>query len=93
MLVLSRKKDQNLLFPNLGITVEILRVDGKTVRIGVDAPKDIRVLRGELVDRDAIKQETPSKPQPETEAERKARHEMRNRLHTASLALHLLQKQ
>ncbi|TWT82147.1 Response regulator MprA [Planctomycetes bacterium CA13] len=92
MLVLSRKKNQSLRFPNLDITIEILRVDGKTVRVGVDAPRDIRILRGELPDSEDIEQE---KAEAELAAEKEghARHELRNRLNTANLALHLLQRQ
>lgn len=85
MLVLSRKQEERILFPNLGITVEILRVAGNNVRVGVDAPKTVRVLRGELADDEAIE-----------EGKRlasKERHHFRNRLNAASLAMHLLQKQ
>jgi CheY-like chemotaxis protein/sRNA-binding carbon storage regulator CsrA len=69
----------------LGIAVEILRVSGNTVRVGVEAPQDVRVLRGELMD-EKVEAEL-------RESERKQRHAFRNRMHTASLALHLLQKQ
>lgn len=48
MLVLSRRKDDRVLFPNLGISVHILRVDGNRVRIGVEAPPEVKVLRHEL---------------------------------------------
>ena len=85
MLVVSRKKNQTLHFAHLGITVEILRIAGNTVRVGVDAPRDIRVLRGEL----PLDEESGTT----SEAARQERHELRNRLNTASLALHLLQKQ
>lgn len=50
MLVLSRKEDDKILFPNLGITVQILRVEGSKVRVGVDAPQDVKILRHELAD-------------------------------------------
>ena len=50
MLVLSRKESETVLFPKLGITVEVSRIQGKTVRIGIDAPDEIRVIRGELED-------------------------------------------
>lgn len=50
MLVLSRKEDDKILFPNLGITVQILRVEGSKVRVGVDAPRDVKILRHELAD-------------------------------------------
>jgi len=50
MLVLSRRENQKILFPNLGITVEIIGLKGRNVRIGVDAPPEIRVLRAELAE-------------------------------------------
>ncbi|TWU41324.1 Response regulator MprA [Novipirellula aureliae] len=95
MLVLSRKKNQSLRFPNLGISIEILRVDGKTVRVGVDAPRDVRVLRGELPDTETFKTDALAAQETEAadQAARHARHELRNRLNTANLALHLLQRQ
>ena len=47
MLVLSRKiKEQILIGDDVRIT--LLRIDGNKVRIGIDAPKHIRVIRGEL---------------------------------------------
>ncbi len=55
MLVLSRKEDDKILFPNLGISVQILRVEGNKVRVGVDAPKDVKILRHELADSQAVK--------------------------------------
>lgn len=88
MLVLSRKKDQDVTFPNLGIAVKILRVNGNTVSVGVDAPRDIRVLRGELSDGEVAEQAAAV-----DEAERQRRHDLRNRLHRANLALHVLQRQ
>ena len=47
MLVLSRKEAERV---RLGesITVTIVRVSGDKVRLGIDAPADIRVLRDEL---------------------------------------------
>ncbi len=48
MLVLSRKQDEEIVFPELGITVQVIRTKGNQVRLGIKAPSDIRVLRGEL---------------------------------------------
>ncbi len=48
MLVLSRKEEQSIVFPNLGISIEIVKVQGNRVSVGVEAPKAIRVVRGEL---------------------------------------------
>jgi carbon storage regulator CsrA len=47
MLVLSRKLQQQIKIGD-DITVTVLRVKGNTVRIGVHAPRDVRVIRGEL---------------------------------------------
>jgi carbon storage regulator CsrA len=51
MLVLSRKLQQQIKIGDQ-ITVTILKVKGNTVRIGVDAPRDVRVVRGELPKQD-----------------------------------------
>lgn len=48
MLVLSRRQNEEVTFPELGVSVEVLRVKGSTVRLGIRAPRSIRVLRGEL---------------------------------------------
>ena len=47
MLVLSRKLQQQIKIGD-EITVTVLRVKGNTVRIGVQAPREVRVVRGEL---------------------------------------------
>jgi len=47
MLVLSRKESQRI---SLGdeIVITILRLGGEKVRLGIEAPKDMLVLRDEL---------------------------------------------
>lgn len=47
MLVLARRVDQSLMLGD-DIEIKILSVDGDTVRIGIEAPKSILVLRKEL---------------------------------------------
>lgn len=47
MLVLTRKLQQQIKIGEQ-ITVTILRVKGNTVRVGITAPRDVRVIRGEL---------------------------------------------
>ena len=49
MLVLSRKPGQKLQIGD-DITVTVLEVHGHVLRLGIEAPKDIRVLRAELQD-------------------------------------------
>ena len=47
MLVLTRKLQEQIRIGN-NITVTILRVKGNSVRVGIEAPRDVRVIRGEL---------------------------------------------
>jgi carbon storage regulator len=48
MLVLGRKQDEGILIGG-NVTVTILAVRGNNVRLGIDAPPEVRVLRGELL--------------------------------------------
>ena len=47
MLVLSRKVQERI---HIGddITVTVIRIRGNAVRIGIDAPREVLALRGEL---------------------------------------------
>ncbi|HWS30735.1 MAG TPA: carbon storage regulator CsrA [Clostridia bacterium] len=49
MLVLSRKAGE-ILFIGKDISIEILGVEGDRVRIGINAPKETRIFRKELMD-------------------------------------------
>jgi carbon storage regulator CsrA len=51
MLVLSRKEGDEILLPELDIVVRVLKVRGKAVSIGIEAPRGIRILRSELESR------------------------------------------
>jgi carbon storage regulator CsrA len=48
MLVLSRGRNDKVVFPTLGISVEILRVAGNKVRLGIEAPHEVPVHRHEI---------------------------------------------
>ena len=58
MLVLTRKINQSI---SLGenIRVTILDVEGDRVSIGIDAPREVRIFRSELID-DTMKQNRES---------------------------------
>ena len=47
MLVLSRKKNETIVIDG-GIEVEILQTKGGTVKVGIKAPSNVRIVRGEL---------------------------------------------
>lgn len=48
MLVLSRRAGEEIHMPDLGIVVKISKVRGNSVTVGIHAPKDVKILRGEL---------------------------------------------
>jgi carbon storage regulator len=50
MLSLTRKESQSITIGNATIT--ITKIKGNRVQIGIEAPKEVRVLRGELVKRE-----------------------------------------
>jgi carbon storage regulator CsrA len=52
MLVLTRKLQERI---HIGenITITVVRIQGNTVRVGIEAPGDVRVVRGEVMARDA----------------------------------------
>lgn len=49
MLVLSRKAGEQIVIGD-DITLEVRRVAGNRVTIAVQAPQDVRILRGELTE-------------------------------------------
>ncbi|RMF03598.1 MAG: carbon storage regulator [Chloroflexi bacterium] len=54
MLVLGRKANESLIIGD-DIVITILGVDGDRVKVGIDAPANVRILRHELYE--SIKQE------------------------------------
>lgn len=59
MLVLSRRPQEKILFPGTGISIEIVQTKGNTVRVGIEAPKSVRVLRGEIAESGDLHFESP----------------------------------
>jgi carbon storage regulator CsrA len=57
MLVLTRKIDEQIVIGN-DIKITLIRVRGNTVRLGIEAPRDVRIVRSEL----ELSEETPSEP-------------------------------
>jgi carbon storage regulator CsrA len=47
MLVLSRKQGETLQIGD-NITVKVLEVHGRVMKIGIEAPANVKILRGEL---------------------------------------------
>lgn len=52
MLVLTRKVGETIQVGD-DITIEIRRITGNRVSVAIDAPREVRLVRGELLDREA----------------------------------------
>lgn len=57
MLVLTRKPAETIRIGD-DVVIKVIKTARGTVKIGIDAPDDVRVLRGELTD------EIPATPEP-----------------------------
>jgi carbon storage regulator CsrA len=53
MLVLARQEGDGITFPDLNLEVEVLRIQGRRVQLGVHAARDLTVLRSELLPEDS----------------------------------------
>ncbi|MEZ6056685.1 MAG: carbon storage regulator [Planctomycetaceae bacterium] len=69
MLVLTRKEAETITIGD-GIVLKVIQTSRGTVKIGIDAPAEVRILRGEL------SAELAALPQGETLADRIKRQKM-----------------
>jgi carbon storage regulator len=58
MLVLSRRENERVRLGD-SIVITVVRVAGDKVRLGIEAPADVRVLRDELAARENMPVERP----------------------------------
>jgi carbon storage regulator len=49
MLVLSRRVREKIVFPALNVTVQVVAVKGGGVRLGIEAPPEVDIVREELL--------------------------------------------
>ena len=75
MLVLSRKIDDEIIIDE-NITVRVLKVKGNTVRLGISAPNDVSIMRGELPRRE-IEFEIEMEPESNEESNEVVESEIR----------------
>ena len=73
MLVLTRKTKQQIhIGPN--ITITILHVKGQAVRVGIEAPRDVSVLRSEIADRSGEQHDRSDRNRPSVAPSAKVSH-------------------
>jgi carbon storage regulator CsrA len=73
MLVLSRKVGEQVILPDCGVTVEVVAVSGKRVRLGFAAPSGTRVHRTEIWQRICQADGNGSKEDGPTQSENRGR--------------------
>ena len=64
MLILSRKVDQKIRIGN-DITLTIIEIHGDQVKIGVEAPKNVKVFRQEVFDAIQTENKAAAEVQPD----------------------------
>jgi carbon storage regulator CsrA len=87
MLVLSRRLHEKVLFPGINAAVQVVGVRNGLVRLGIEAPPEVKVLRGELQPQEA------GQPPPQARNPRPANDLVGKRLDVARAGLAELQRQ
>ncbi len=89
MLVLSRQLNQKILFPSLNVAVTVLGIKSGVVRLGIEAPPEVTVLRGELQQRAAewAAPEPQAPPPPVAQPVPEASRPLHDRLQDTGLGL------
>jgi carbon storage regulator len=59
MLVLSRKRGEQIVVPECGLTLTVLDIVGGRVRVGIAAPANLTIHRAEIVERQRRKSLAP----------------------------------
>jgi carbon storage regulator CsrA len=93
MLVLSRRPNEKVLIPSINTAVQVLSIRGGVVRLGIEAPPQVTILREELQARSAEWGMTTPLTEPAESRLRRLRHLLRNRLSVTTVGLGLLREQ
>lgn len=87
MLVLSRRPDQQVDFPNIGVSLKVLTVKGRVVKLGIEAPDDVQIVRPEA------KGMSPTAPPPRRKLSALDAHDLKNRFNNIKLAAAVFERQ
>jgi len=82
MLVLSRKINERIMISD-DIEITIVSVNGDNVRIGIQAPKDVKILRSEVFEE--IQEQNREASLLENQEDREVREKLEEMLHTKIL--------
>jgi carbon storage regulator CsrA len=93
MLVLSRRVSEKIVFPGFQAAVQVVGVKGQTVRLGIQAPPEVRVLREEIPDRRAEWGPAEREPAPARPGQPPLADLVGKRLKIAGVGLDLLRGQ
>jgi carbon storage regulator CsrA len=96
MLVLSRKPQEKIVLPTLGVTVQVLGIRPGVVRLGIDAPPEVPILRAEVPHRAAEwgPERPPALGEAQAQGDRdKLPRQLHARLQTTGIGLGLLRLQ
>lgn len=53
MLVLSRRNGESIEIPELGIVIRVTSIKKSRITLGIEAPKELAILRGEISETDS----------------------------------------
>src|SRR5262249_1221565 len=85
MLVLSRRTSEKILLPSINVTVQVVAIRPGQVRLGIDAPPDVQVLRAEIAHQYPLEHPEPVPVE--------VRAELADRLQAADAGVRLLRQQ
>lgn len=86
VLVVTRHSKEKISFPQVGITIHFIRVHSGNVKMGIDAPRDIAIVRDEI---DGTETTASLVRRQFLRLPKDIRHGIRNELHQVSVGLHL----
>lgn len=90
MLVITRRSSEKISFPQIGVKLHFIRVQGSAAKVGIDAPRDILIVRDEVSD---DKEAAAKLNEQWLRLPKEVRHEIRNELHALGVGIHLLREQ
>jgi len=96
MLVLSRRLKEKITFPSIQTEVQVLGIKGGQVRLGIEGPPEVTVLREEIMgpqENWEAEQSDAARSSTRSESSREIQHRIRNRLNEVGLHLAILRQQ